>query len=72
MRRPAKTIALGGLLAALAVLYAVLMLVMGLDDLTEEYRYIGFAGLALLMLLGNATFFLADMLLTRLEKKFKR
>lgn len=55
--------------ASVVVLYAVLMLLIGLNDILTEYREMGMTGLAVLLLLGNITFFLADKLLTQLKKK---
>ncbi len=55
--------------ASVAALYVVLVFIMGLNDVVVEYREIGTIGLAILLLLGNFTFFLADKLLTRLKKK---
>lgn len=55
--------------ASVAVLYAVLIFLMGLNDIVTEYREMGMIGLAVLLLLGNVTFFLADKLLSRLKKK---
>lgn len=54
---------------SVAVLYAALLYFIGLSDLLTEYREMGMIGLAVLLLLGNSTFFLADKLLTRLKKK---
>ena len=55
--------------AATFALYGLLIFVMGLYDLYGEICGDGFWGVALLLLLGNVTFFLLDRVLTRFLPK---
>lgn len=58
---------------SIALAYGLLLRVLGLDDVMQEYRAMGYAGLAVSLLLGNACFFLLDRLLLILSQKtFKR
>ena len=54
---------------AISVLYLVLLRLLGIDPVTEEFRGVGFIGLAVMLLLGNATFILLDRLLNIMGKK---
>lgn len=54
---------------AILAMYWVLMHLLGLDGVSEEFAGMGTAMLALLLILGNVTFFLLDHLLGR---KFRR
>lgn len=51
------------------ILYGLLMKLFGLEALAAEEQDFGFAGLALLLILGNITFFLLDRLLGLLAKR---
>ena len=51
------------------ITYWLLMHLLGFDQLTSEFSEMGIAMTALLLILGNVTFFLLDKLL---ERKFKR
>lgn len=51
------------------VMYWLLMHVLGMDNLTEEFSGMGIAMLAVLLILGNATFFLLDRLLGMKPKR---
>lgn len=55
--------------SALALLYGLLLRLFGLDTLAQEYATMGSIGLVLCLVLGNATFILLDVLLTRLSKR---
>lgn len=57
---------------AAAVLYALLIWVMGMDGLKEEFLEMGAALFALTLVLGNLTFFLTDVLIGRLTLLFGR
>ena len=59
--------------AAVGVLYGFLLKLFGMDALMSEYEELGMIGLIVMLLLGNACFFLLDRLLTILSRKqFKR
>lgn len=47
------------------VLYTVLLRLMGMAHLLEEFKEAGFVGLTVMLLLGNLTFWLLDKLLGR-------
>lgn len=51
---------------AAALLYAVLIFLMGMDALAEEFREAGAFMLVLMLLMGNATFLILDKLIGRL------
>lgn len=57
---------------AVFVLYGVLLKLFGLDVITEVIPQLGIAGLVILLLLGNVTFFLLDRLLGKLSIKFRK
>ena len=54
---------------AVAVLYSVLLKLLGLDAVAAETEELGIIGLAILLVMGNAVFFLLDKLLTILQNK---
>ena len=59
--------------SAVALLYGLLLRLLGLDALAQEYATMGTVGLVLCLVLGNVTFILLDLLLTRLSKlNFKK
>ena len=59
--------------SAVALLYGLLLRLMGLDTLAKDYATMGTVGLVLCLVLGNVTFILLDLLLTRLSKlNFKK
>ncbi len=53
-------------------LYWVLLHLFGLDQLAQEFDELGNWGLAIMLILGNLTFFLLDILLDRIPGKLKR
>ena len=55
--------------SAIMLLYAVLTHMLGLESVTAEFEELGVIGLVVLLVLGNVTFFLLDMVLTRLSKR---
>ncbi len=57
---------------AIFVLYGMLLKLLGLDISTEVMPELGVAGLAILLLLGNVTFYLLDRLLGKLGIKFRK
>ena len=54
---------------AVALLYGLLLQIMGVSDLADEA--LGIAGLAVMLLLGNLTFFLLDRVLTMIARKLR-
>ena len=54
---------------AVAVLYSVLLKLLGLDAVAAETEELGIIGLVILLVMGNAVFFLLDKLLTILQNK---
>ena len=57
---------------AVTLLYKVLLALIGLGNLSEEFAVWGIWGLVIMMLMGNAVFFLLDRLLTILTMKFRK
>lgn len=57
--------------AAVVILYALLIWVMGMDALAEEFREAGTVMLAVMLLMGNVIFLLVDFLLKRLTILYK-
>ena len=55
--------------AAIFLLYGLLIFVMGLSSLYAEFTSAGIFGLAMLIILGNITFFLLDKALSRFLPK---
>lgn len=53
----------------ITALYGLLIFVLGLGELYAEFSTAGIAGLALMLLLGNFTFFLLDRVLCRFLPK---
>ena len=59
--------------AAVALLYGLVIKLLGLDVIIAEYEELGTIGMIIMLLLGNVCFFLLDRLLTILSRKqFKR
>lgn len=54
---------------ATVLLYAVLLRLMGLDSVSAEFEELGHLALTVMLVLGNATFFLLDMVLGMMEKR---
>ena len=54
---------------AVGLLYGLLLKLFGMDAVMAEYKALGIVGLAAMLLLGNACFFLLDRLLTMLSRK---
>lgn len=53
----------------IALLYGLLLRLLGLDQLAAESEEFGAIGLVILLVLGNVVFILVDRVLTMLEKK---
>ena len=58
--------------SSVCVMYWLLMHLFGMEALAEEFSVLGSAMLALLLLMGNATFFLLDRVLTIFAWKLGR
>ena len=56
---------------SIVLMYFFLLRIFGMEALVEEFRELGGIMLAVLLLLGNVTFFLLDRLLSRLGQKWK-
>ncbi|MCI6851679.1 MAG: hypothetical protein MR883_09255 [Clostridiales bacterium] len=56
---------------SIVLMYFFLLRILGIEALTEEFREMGGIMLAVLLLLGNVTFFLLDRLLSKLGQKWK-
>ena len=56
---------------SIALMYFFLLRILGVEALVEEYRQMGVWMLAVLVVLGNVTFFLLDTLLRRASGKWK-
>lgn len=54
--------------AAIALMYLALLRLMGMEQIAMEYAALGKALTALMLVLGNVTFFLLDMVLGRKRK----
>lgn len=54
------------------VLYAVLIKILGFSEIAGAYQMFAWAGLLILLLLGNITFWLLDILLLRISGKSVR
>ena len=48
---------------SIALLYWLLLRLMGMEQLAEDFRELGLAGLVLMLVMGNLVFFLLDRLL---------
>lgn len=57
---------------AIALLYGLLLKLLGLGEVAAETEELGVIGLVVMLVLGNAVFFLLDRLLTILRKKRRR
>ena len=57
--------------SATAAMYAALIFLLGWEELTAELQESSLALLALTLVLGNLTFCLTDLLLTRLERLYQ-
>ena len=56
---------------SILLLYWILLKLIGVSQLVEEFSGMGIAMTAVLLVLGNVTFFLLDHLLARKSKKFR-
>lgn len=55
--------------AVILVMYSLLIHLLGMDELAGEYQELGIAMTAVMLILGNVTFFLLDRLLGRKFRK---
>lgn len=56
---------------SIVLMYFFLLRILGMEAPAEEFRELGGIMLAVLLLLGNVTFFLLDRLLSKLAQKWK-
>ena len=57
---------------AIGVMYFLLLKLFGMSELAGEYAELGLLGGAVMILLGNVTFFLLDRLITKLSWRSKK
>ena len=57
---------------AVALLYTVLLSVLGVENTSDEFFVFGIGALILLLVLGNLTFVILDKLLSIIGKKFRK
>lgn len=57
---------------AITIMYAMLIYVLGMEQIIREYAQLGMIGLGVILILGNVTFVLLDRLLTLFSKKGRR
>ena len=57
---------------AVTVLYTLVLRLMGLENTSDEFAGFGIAGLAVLLVLGNVTFFLMDRVLFFADRKWHK
>ena len=58
--------------AVTVFMYTTVVALLGLEAIIVEHTFIGYASLVLMLILGNATFFLLDKLLTRFSSNKTR
>ena len=54
---------------AIFAMYSVLIYVFGLADIASEFEELGMVMTIVTLILGNATLFMMDVLLTQLQKR---
>ena len=57
---------------AVTLLYTLVLRLMGHENATDEFTGFGIAGLAVLLVLGNVTFFLMDRVLYFADRKWHK
>ena len=57
---------------AIGIMYALLIYILGMQQIVVAYSELGLVGLTVILILGNVTFTLLDRLLTVFSKKGKR
>ena len=57
---------------SMGLMYLVLIRVLGMGELGEEFKALGMAMNIVLLVLGNVTFFLFDRVLTLVQRKYTR
>ena len=55
---------------AIASVYGILLYLIGLQQLIQDFEGIGFLGLSVILLMGNAVFFMLDRILTFTIQRF--
>ena len=56
---------------SIGLMYFLLLRILGMEALSEEFREMGALMLAILLILGNVTFFLLDRVLFKFHQKWK-
>lgn len=56
---------------SIGLMYFLLLRILGMEALSEEFREMGALMLAILLILGNVTFFLLDRVLSKFHQKWK-
>ena len=56
---------------SIGLMYFLLLRILGMEALSEEFREMGALMLAILLILGNVTFFLLDRVLSKFYQKWK-
>ena len=54
---------------SIAIIYFLLLHLFGMTELANEYTELGRFGIAIMLIMGNITFFLLDVILTRFSKR---
>lgn len=54
---------------SIVAMYFLLLQLFGMADLAKEYAELGRLGVVIMLILGNITFFLLDIILTRFSKR---
>ena len=57
---------------AVAVLYTVILRLLGINVVSDEFVSVGLFGLILLLILANITFYMMDKMLTLFQRKWKK
>lgn len=55
--------------AVIAIVYTLLLYLLGMTQIANDYRTLGAVGLAVTLLLGNVTFILQDIVITRVMNR---
>jgi len=58
--------------SAIGIMYLLLLKLFGMSELAGEYAELGLLGIIVMVLLGNVTFFLLDVLLSKLARNGKK
>lgn len=56
---------------SILLIYTVMLYLLGMHEIAEENMALGTIGLVVILLMGNVTFYLLDMLLTIMDRKLR-